>query len=214
VHSKDFSNSLDAHDAGFRLRHFERELRRRSGYLKYFHADSDPFYSVYNVGPESLAPVKTVWKTMGSRIEAAVLRPMAQPGLPHKVPFHKNTVMFVPLARDEEAHYLAAALNSSVVTLAAKSYSVKGGKGFGAANLLEFVAIPKFLPSNISHRRLADLSERAHELAARLAAKPNDEEAERELAEVEDQIDRAAAELWGLTTAELAEIRKALELLK
>jgi hypothetical protein len=61
---------------------------------------------------------------------------------------------------------------------------------------------------------LSKLSERAHELAARLAAKPDDEEAKRELARVEDQIDHAAAELWGLTEAELVEIRKALELLK
>ena len=38
---------------------------------------------------------------------------------------------------------------------------------------------------------------------------------EREIAEVEDQIDHdAAAELWGLTDAELEEIRRALELLR
>ena len=43
---------------------------------------------------------------------------------------------------------------------------------------------------------------------------PNAEGVGRQLAEVEDQVDRAAAELWGLTDAELVEIRKALELLK
>lgn len=36
---------------------------------------------------------------------------------------------------------------------------------------------------------------------------------ETELARVEDQIDHAAAQLWGLSDSELEEIRKALELL-
>jgi thioredoxin-like negative regulator of GroEL len=79
--------------------------------------------------------------------------------------------------------------------------------------VLEHIGVPKFNPSIPIHKRLADLSHRAHELGARLAAKPDDEEAKRELAEVEDQVDRAAAELWGLTDAELQEIRTALEVL-
>jgi ribosomal protein S15P/S13E len=195
------------------LKRFERQLSTRSGYLKYFRPDTDPFYSVYNVGPESFAPLKTVWKTMGPRIEAAVLEPMAHRALPRKVPFHKNTVMFIPLTRDDEAHYLAAVLNSAALTFAAKSYSVKGGKGFGATNLLEYVRIPKFLPKERVHTKLAELSQRAHDLASRLVTKPDDKEAKRELAQVEDQVDRAAAALWGLTDAELDEIRKALELL-
>lgn len=35
----------------------------------------------------------------------------------------------------------------------------------------------------------------------------------RELAKVEDEVDRAGAQIWGLTDAELAEIRQALKLL-
>jgi hypothetical protein len=73
---------------------------------------------------------------------------------------------------------------------------------------------PGRFPANSVHARLAGLSPRAHELAARLADDPNDERAKRELAKVQDEVDRAAAELWGLTDAELEEIRKALELLK
>ena len=46
-----------------------------------------------------------------------------------------------------------------------------------------------------------------------MAGDPKDEKAKRELAHVEDQIDHAAAELWGLTDAELEEIRRALELM-
>jgi len=45
---------------------------------------------------------------------------------------------------------------------------------------------------------------RAHELAAQ------GEGGAEELAEVEDQVDRAAAELWGISEEELAAIKEAL----
>jgi len=55
-------------------------------------------------------------------------------------------------------------------------------------------------------QRLAELSQQAHELAA-----AGDTEA---LKAVEDEVDRAAAELWGITAEELAEIRRSLEELR
>ncbi|RLC57824.1 MAG: hypothetical protein DRI80_14530, partial [Chloroflexota bacterium] len=63
-----------------------------------------------------------------------------------------------------------------------------------------------------SHHRLADLSLRAHELAP--AAYGGDGAAQAELRHVEEEIDCAAAELWGLTGEELAEIRRSLEELR
>jgi len=56
------------------------------------------------------------------------------------------------------------------------------------------------------HQGLAALSQRAHELAAR---------GEKEkLWEVEEEIDRKAAQLWGLTGEELREIKRSLEELR
>jgi len=52
----------------------------------------------------------------------------------------------------------------------------------------------------------------AHGLTASLAEDPEDEEARRKLAETEGEIDRAAKKLWGLSDAELDEIREALDL--
>jgi hypothetical protein len=52
------------------------------------------------------------------------------------------------------------------------------------------------------HRRLAELSERAHEAAKR--------EDVRRLRQIEEAVDEAAARLWGLTDAELREIRRSL----
>jgi len=67
------------------------------------------------------------------------------------------------------------------------------------------VHIPKFNPAIKLHLQLAELSQRAHELAAR-----GDEGAE-ELKAVEEEIDERAAELWGLSAQELKEIKRSLE---
>ena len=55
--------------------------------------------------------------------------------------------------------------------------------------------------------------QRAHKLAT-LAAHLDDEDATKKLMEAEDETDRAAAKLWGLTDAELNEIRNSVELLR
>jgi hypothetical protein len=54
-------------------------------------------------------------------------------------------------------------------------------------------------------------SQRAHILAERIAACRDDPDAKQQLAEMEGEIDRAAASLWGLTDAELVQVRKALD---
>jgi DNA anti-recombination protein RmuC len=64
----------------------------------------------------------------------------------------------------------------------------------------------EYVPTNLTHQQLARLSQRAHELAA-----AGDEQA---LKAVEDEVDRAAAELWGITDEELAEIQRSLEELR
>jgi len=51
-------------------------------------------------------------------------------------------------------------------------------------------------------------------LAARLAARPNDEGTKRKLGETEGEMDGAAAQLWGIADAELNEIHAALEQLR
>ena len=192
------------------LKRFEKILLKRSGYEQL--REGQPFYICSNTGPWLFAPLKVAWRTMASPLNACVLSNLNDRNAGRKPPLFKNTVAFVPLDEESAAHFLCACLNSSCVELAARSYSV--GKSMGSPHLLQQVAIPKFSPKSPLHRRLGGLSRDAHEQAARLAANPNDEDAKRELAKVEDQVDHAAAELWGLTDAELVEIRKALELLK
>ena len=82
-----------------------------------------------------------------------------------------------------------------------------------SAGLLENVRVPRFEPDNAVHQRLADLSRRAHELAAELSTDLEADKrtrAEQALAEVEAQVDEAAAALWGITPPELAEVQRNL----
>ncbi len=52
------------------LEHFERQLKGRAAYRRY--QQGRPFYSMYNVGPYTTAPIKVVWRRMDRRISAAV----------------------------------------------------------------------------------------------------------------------------------------------
>ena len=91
------------------LKHFEPELRSRSGYRRYFSED-DPFYSLFDVGDYTFAPYKVVWERIASRMGAAVVK--ADGGKP-VVP--QETITLVASDSPEEAHYICAVLNSTLL---------------------------------------------------------------------------------------------------
>jgi hypothetical protein len=173
------------------LKRFEAERRGRSGFRKYFRPD-DPFYSMYNVGPQTFSPVKVVWPGE----VAATLRCAVVSGSALCVP--DQTAYYVPAPELLEAHLLAAVLNSCPARAYYRSRAYKHTSMSFVADL----AIPRFDPTQALHRRLSDLSHAAHEAAARADDK--------RVAEIEAEVDEAAAELWGLTPKELAIIQKAL----
>ena len=196
------------HTYGY-FKRFEKLLTKRSGYQQL--REGQPFYICANTGPWLFEPHKVVWREQAADFTAAVIGPtyISDPTKP-LIPDHK--LMLVPASSADEAHYLCAAINSMVCRVVVKGYVIETQT---SVHVLDHIAVPRFAPANRVHQRLAGLSRRAHELAARIAANPAEEEAKRELGHVEDEVDHvAAAELWGLTDAELDEIRKALELLK
>ncbi|HNQ23311.1 MAG TPA: N-6 DNA methylase [Phycisphaerae bacterium] len=177
------------------LKRFETQLRERSGYRKYFEA-SAPFYSMYNVGPYTRAPWKVVWREQSTTFQASVVGPCEQ-RLPI-LPDHK--LMLVPCdARPNEAFYMCAALNSSPAVFAVGSYVVTTST---STHVLERVAVPRYRSGNPVHRKLSDLSRRAHDATARGRAS--------EIEELEKEIDEVAAKLWGLTPRELTAIQRVL----
>ncbi len=97
-----------------------------------------------------------------------------------------HKLMMVDFQNKDKAYYLCALLNSSPI--------------------LENVNIPQYDAANSTHRQLATLSQQAH--VATVAG---------DMAKgkvIETEIDKLAAQLWGLTKAELQEIQKSLEELK
>jgi hypothetical protein len=67
---------------------------------------------------------------------------------------------------------------------------------------MEHIAVPQFNRKHNEHSRLAQLSRQCHTAATQDNAK--------KVAELEAEIDRAAARLWGITDDELLAIQDAL----
>jgi SAM-dependent methyltransferase len=186
------------------LKRFEEVLRERAAFKRYFTrkdkngriVETGPFYSMFDVGTYTFAPWKVVWTRL-ARIEAAVI------GLHEGKPIvPQETVTLVECSSANEAHYICALVNSSPFQFAAISYSQEGGKSMGSMHILEHIRIPRFDLKNPVHLRLAELSMLVHE-----AAKVGDET---RLREIEAEIDRWAAKLWGLSDDELREIQQSL----
>ena len=182
------------------LKHFETELRSRSGYRRYFR-ETDPFYSVFNVGDYTFAPYKVVWTRVakdisGSVVDSANVVGISKPIVP------AETAVLVAFEEETEAHYFCSVLNSTPWRYVIVSTAVHGTGGFGSPNVLEKARIPGYHGGNPAHRRLALLSKEAHEATAAGDLT--------RVQEIETEIDQLAAELWGLTEAELREIQESL----
>jgi hypothetical protein len=163
------------------LKHFNRCLNARAAYRRY--QQRRPFYSMYNVGPYTIAPIKVVWRRMDRRMNAAVATPVDDPFLGRRPVVPQETCVIIACESVEEAHYLCAVLNSSLVNYLVQSHSVQGGKGFGTPNMLEYLNLRRFDPLNTVHKELANCSEAAHQEVN---------------SKIEIRINHMIAELYGL----------------
>jgi len=165
-----------------------------------------PFYSMYNVGTYTFAPYKVVWNRMGEKLMACVISTVKDPYLGEKLVLPENVLVFTPTDNEDEAHYICAIMNSSIVDLTLRSIA-GGTKSFGTPKIIEdTLRIEKYDPKNPIHRKLAELSKRAHKLA--------EEGREEELRAIEKEIDKLVAQLYGITDEELKEVYKALAILE
>ncbi|MCS7298316.1 MAG: SAM-dependent methyltransferase, partial [Bacteroidia bacterium] len=180
------------------LKRFEPVLRqRKSRGISDMLKKGAPFYTMFGVGDYTFAPWKVVW-TRIAKIEAAVVSTReGKPVIP------QETITLVACDYPEEAYYIAALVNSSLFQYAAVSYSQEGGKSMGSMHVLEHIRIPAFERNHPTHSRLAELSQEAH-VAAEMGN-------EARLQKIEAEIDKAAAELWGLTPQELQAVQESLQ---
>jgi hypothetical protein len=178
------------------LQKFEEELlnKRKSGVIRDL-MKKGPFYSMYAVSDYTLSQHKVVWREQATDFTVAVSSTDAAPVIPD----HK--LMMVPCESNQEAYYLSALLNSTIVRLAVRSYVVEVST---STHVLEVTRIPKYDPSNEGHLALADLSRSIHdevEKKRKILQKPK-------ISSLEDEIDVRAAELWQISDCELDEIRR------
>ena len=138
---------------------FEEQLRQRSGYRRYF-KPTDPFWSMYNVGPYTLAPWKVVWRDMGTDIRSAVVHECDS-----AIVLPEHHVMFVSLDESSEAYFLAGALSSmpsrSVVSAYTHSHWHKH------SYLGECLYCHDLILITTLHLRITHLSERCHDARAK-----------------------------------------------
>jgi len=173
------------------LKRFEEPLRKRSGFRRYFRAD-DPFYSIYNVGPDTLCRHKVVWRDMGTTIQAAVLSTRT-PVCP------EHHVMFVPVSSAEEGHFVCGLLMSSLAKAVIAGYTTTTGQ---STHIMGVVRIPRFEGHNPTHAAVAGKSTACHDAAARA-----DHGA---LRVAEARLDEAAAAVWEVPVRAAMAAREAL----
>jgi methylase of polypeptide subunit release factors len=179
------------------LKRFERVLWERKSQAVRGLMEKGPFYSMFAIGNYTFEEWKVMWREVSTDFAPAVAGPQDA-----KVPIPDHTLVSVSCEGPDEAHYVCSLLASSLYNLAINAYIAM----HPSPHVLRNVRVLKFDPANPTHQRLAELSRRAHELAA-----AGDKKA---LKAVEAEVDQAAAELWGITAEELAEIRRSLEELR
>jgi hypothetical protein len=184
---------------------FEKLLRQRSGFRKYFSDERGkpfaPFYSLYNIGDYTLIPHKVCWREQAEFFTCSVTSNAKLNGK-SKIVIPDHKLMFVPLLDKNEAHYVCAMLNSSTAVLIVKSYGVETQT---STHVLEYVRLPKYDAADNRHQRLAELSVEVHALAT----EPTEANV-KTLQEKESEIDEKAAEVWDITATELRDIQSSL----
>jgi type II restriction/modification system DNA methylase subunit YeeA len=176
-----------------------------------------PFYWLFNAKP-SLAKYKVVWKAIAGGISGKAVSFASSVVEPRKDQYLRgnrsvvltHSLITISLEDEEEAYYVCGLLNSSPIlcVIAAYTYEIRM-----ETHIMKNIRIPKFDPKNKYHLNLAQLSKKAHVLARKHYGQ-NDQGVAEELKQIEDKIDNIAAEIYGMTTEELADVKKTLDILK
>jgi len=176
------------------LKGFEATLKQTGIVRRYFtkqvgsrRVSTGPFYSMFNVGTYTLSYWKVVWPEISSTLKAAVIG--SQGGKP-VIPDHK--LVMLATETEDEAHFIAAVLNSAPCNLVSASYGISTQL---STNFFSYVRVPLYDSGEELHRRLAGLSKQLHAYHDPLMAQ-----------EAEAEVDRLTGKLWSLSSSEVAEL--------
>ena len=139
------------------LKAYERWLRKRSTLST--RMTNAPFYVVYNVGSYTFAPYKVIWAEQSGTFEAAVAAAGEVPLFGQRPYVSDHKIFFVEFQKADPAHYLCGLLASSLVKEFVESHNISIQVG----NIFKHMSLPSFDRTKHSHKRLAQLVERAHQ---------------------------------------------------
>jgi len=198
------------------LNKYRSELENRS--IHKLWGRGNPFYSAYAIGSYTFAPYKVVWKYIaGSITGKASSFSCAVLGLINsKIAVPNEKLMLISFENLDEAYYVAGVLNSVIARTIVSSYLIETEI---STHITEVINVPKYNSSNELHKKIAELSKRAHEVAICIYAetKPdycnNIRNPEKELEEIERELDKAVAKLYDIDEDALADFRKLFAIL-
>jgi hypothetical protein len=174
---------------------FRKQLLERKTAIVRQAMKRGPFYSMVAVARYTFAPYKVIYKRLSNSLQAAVI---GDDFIPHE------KIVLIPATSKEEAHYVAAVLNSSPANLLLRGAAVRVQTIEYAPSDVAQLAVKAFDVKNPVHKHLAHLSIECHTHA---------EDTVR-VRKIEKEIDNTVGKLWGLSGKELAgviEVLKELE---
>lgn len=150
--------------------------------------DDKEDHFLYAVGSRMFSEYKAVYPDIsgGTYIdfEAATLEPVQAFGTTKPVMFNK-TVFHIETDNRDEAYYLSGILNSTPVRAFMRAHSVLHAN----ARAVEEINIPEFDSSNDSHEKIAEKSEKAHNVL--------------DPSSLEDEMDELVVDIFDVTDEEL-----------
>jgi|GEM_PF-2177013 len=135
---------------------FKGELLARKEYHRW--GGVGPFYEVYRIGPYTFSPIKVVWQHTGfqGRLRVAVIDDRDR-----AVTIPDQKVILISSNDIVEAHYICAFLSSNFVSTTLQKYLGTDA----STHILDYVGLGLYSPAKECHRRLAALSQAAHQAA-------------------------------------------------
>ena len=180
------------------LTRFRDILEARKGFAGWERAIQEHyFYALLRVGPYTFSRYKVAWRYIARSFITAVIAPMQDPYLGEALPLPNEKVIYVGTNCREEAYYLCGILSSAPVRCCVTCYMNPTSI---SAHVLDKLYIPAFDPTNSRHLSIAALCEEGHQ-----TSNPRCQDA------VQQQLDRAVADLYSLTATDLDAVRAMLE---
>jgi len=145
---------------------FKEKLLERPYYKQYL--KNKPPYAMYNIGNYTFAKYKVVWSHAKGDMKAAVLDERCKHSFLRNPIIPDQNIVFVGCDSNIEAYFIAALLNSKLISNLLKNYAQLSY----TTHIFDHVNIPKFDPKSKQHNKIAKL--------AQLVIRDNDETRELE----------------------------------